>query len=328
MAAYAKAQPGEGGGSPGFLDPWNFAGLALVVIPTLYALVVSRDASATQGMYLHGVLNTAAFGVLITSGIARQITLTVTYDESKRDEYTKLHKQRHTFVNALAMVPAYAALYIGQRTRNGSSLSAVNTGLALAFAALLVLNFFIWMLKKTQFTTLLSWSTGAISLASTTMLIVDNPGPTVIHHYLGIIAVFMYQFLVLRFFVKYGYSNGYSTFKKTETIGEVSQGLLKILLVPVTYIGDLYKAFTYPKTKNTSTQGKPVLKYYDHIIWGFSTLGVSLASIFTGMQLFNEWYGNGDYTTTLYALVFTGLASFVVTFISLIFYFNSDHKTK
>ena len=104
--------------------------------------------------------------------------------------------------------------------------------------------------------------------------------------------------------------------------------MLKILLVPVTYIGDLYKAFTYPKTKNTSTQGKPVLKYYDHIIWGFSTLGVSLASIFTGMQLFNDWYGNGDYTTTLYALVFTGLASFVVTFISLIFYFNSDHKTK
>ena len=317
MAAYQRASKNQRG-SPGFLDGWNLAGLVLVVVPTIYALMVSMDATVTEAMYLHGILNVGAFGVLIASGIARQITLTVTYDQSKRQEYIKLHKQRHTFVNALAMVPAYAALLIGQRARNGSKLSTTNWVLAFCFAGLLVLNFFLWMLRKTQITTILAWTTGALSLASTTLLILDNPGPSVIHHYLGITTVFMYQFLILRFFVKYGYSSGYSTFKKTENLSDVTRGLLWILLVPVTYIGDLYKALTYKKETTKSNQRKPVLKYYDHIIWGFATLGVSLGAVFTGIALFSDWYGDADYVAILNIVLYTGLASFLVAFISIV----------
>ena len=304
-------------GKINFLDTVNWAALVLVVGATVYAIILSHDTTVTEAMYLHGLLNVGAFGVLISLGIAKQIVLTVKYkteeEKQNKDAYSEQHKKRHTFVNALAMVPAYAALYIGQRARNGQHLSLVNDVLALCLAGLVILNFFVWILQdtKNQFTAFLAWSTGVLSLISTIYLIADNPGPHVTHHYLGITTVFMYQLLILRFFVKYGYES-YNTFNETVTPGQYAAGLFKIAFVPVYVCYGFVGIFEKEDKKAQETpNNKIVLKYNDHIIWGFATLGVSIAAIVTGIALYGEWYRQGDHETSLYAVMGGGLGSLV-----------------
>ena len=310
-----------------FLDTVNWAALVFVVGATVYAIILSHDTTVTEAMYLHGLLNVGAFGVLISLGIAKQIVLMLKYridtkkgkpvkvwTKGEKEAYSEQHKKRHTFVNALAMVPAYAALYIGQRARNGQHLSLVNDVLALCLAGLVILNFFVWILQdtKNQFTAFLAWSTGVLSLISTIYLIADNPGPNVTHHYLGITTVFMYQLLILRFFVKYGYES-YNTLKETVTLSQYAAGLFKIAFVPV-YV--LYGFIGISEKEDKKAQETPnnkiVLKYNDHIIWGFATLGVSIAAIVTGIALYGEWYRQGDHETSLYAVMGGGLGSLVL----------------
>jgi len=321
-------------GKVNFLDTVNWTALLLVVGATVYAIILSHDADATvtKAMYLHGLLNVGAFGVLISLGIAKQIVLTVKYkteeEKQNKDAYKEQHKKRHTFVNALAMVPAYAALYIGQRARNGQHLSLVNDVLALCLAGLVILNFFVWILQdtKNQFTAFLAWSTGVLSLISTIYLIADNPGPHVTHHYLGITTVFMYQLLILRFFVNYGYKEkSYYTFKETVTLSQYTAGLFKIAFVPVYVCYGFIRIFKKEEKKAQETpNNKIVLKYNDHIIWGFTTLFVSIAAIVTGIALYGEWYRQGDHETSLYAVMGGGLGSLVLAiFFGVILNLNS-----
>ena len=326
-------------GKINFLDTVNWAALVLVVGATVYAIILSHDTTVTEAMYLHGLLNVGAFGVLISLGIAKQIVLTLKYwidtkkgkpvkvwTEEEKEAYSEKHKKRHTFVNALAMVPAYAALYIGQRARNGQHLSLVNDVLALCLAGLVVLNFCVGVLEnpssvlakkfliipKNRLTAFLAWSTGVLSLISTIYLIADNPGPNVTHHYLGITTVFMYQLLILRFFVKYGYES-YNTLKETVTLSQYAAGLFKIAFVPVYVCYGFAGIFEKEDKKAQETpNNKIVLKYNDHIIWGFATLGVSIAAIVTGIALYGEWYRQGDHETSLYAVMGGGLGSLVL----------------
>ena len=325
-------------GEVNFLDAVNLTALFLVVGATVYAIILSHDADATvtKAMYLHGLLNVGAFGVLISLGIAKQIVLTVKYkteeEKKNKDAYKEQHKKRHTFVNALAMVPAYAALYIGQRARNGQNLSLVNDVLALCLAGLVVLNFFVWILQETknQYTALLAWSTGMLSLISTVYLIADNPGPHVTHHYLGITTVFMYQLLILRFFVRYGYKKkSYNTFKETVTRSQYAAGLFKIAFVPVyVYYGFIRIFWKEEKEAQETENDKIVLKYNDHIIWGFSTLFVSIAAIVTGIALYGEWYRQGDHETSLYAVMGGGLGAFVVAIFSIVYLSATKSEVK
>ena len=325
-------------GEVNFLDTVNLTALLLVVGATVYAIILSHDADATvtKAMYLHGLLNVGAFGVLISLGIAKQVVLMVKYkteeEKENKDAYKEQHKKRHTFVNALAMVPAYAALYIGQRARNGQHLSLVNDVLALCLAGLVVLNFFVWILQdtKNQFTALLAWSTGVLSLISTIYLIADNPGPNVTHHYLGITTVFMYQLLILRFFVKYGYKKkSYNTFKETVTPSQYAAGLFKIAFVPVYVYYGFIRIFKKEEKEAQETENdKIVLKYNDHIIWGFSTLCVSIAAIVTGIALYGEWYRQGDHETSLYAVMGGGLGAFVVAIFSIVYLSATKSKVK
>jgi len=270
-------------------------------------------------MYIHGVLNVAAFGVLISSGISKQVVLTMKHVFGQNsDHYMKNHKQRHTFVNALAMVPAYAALYVGQRARNNQELDEHHEIIALTLWSLIVTNFLLWVYEKRQkspTTALLAWSTGALSVVSTVFLVLDNPGPSVTHHYLGIATIFMYQAIILRFFVNYGYHKKYNNFEEGKTVS----GLIRLVLIPLSYLEDFYNVFIrkgpLPKKKQPSG---PVLVYYDHILWGFATFGLSLAAMVTGIPLYKEWYKEGDHQMSLYLLLFLGLVTWSLTLVALV----------
>ena len=273
----------------------------------------------SEAMYIHGVLNVAAFGILVSSGISKQVVLTMKYTlKQDSDNYMKYHKQRHTFVNALAMVPAYAALYIGQRARNNQELAEYHDIVALTLWGLIGTNFFLWVYEKRQkspTTALLAWSTGALSVVSTVLLVLDNPGPSITHHYLGITTIFMYQAIILRFFVNYGYHKKFNNFEEGKTVS----GLIRLVLIPLSYLEDFYNVFIrkgpLPKKKQPSG---PVLVYYDHILWGFATFGVSLAAMVTGIPLYKEWYKEGDHQMSLYLLLFLGLVTWSLTLVAFV----------
>ena len=306
-------------GSAGFLDPFNWVVLAITVALTCTIVVMSWDASRSEAMYLHGVLNVVAFAMMVAIGISKQIALVMKWKKNP-DEYMTQHKQRHTFVNALAMVPAYAALYIGQRARSQpGDLSIANQVLAVLLVALVALNFGFCVANISsnhRWATYLAWTTGAVSAASTALLIADGPPPEVTHHYLGITAIFMYQAILLRFFVSYGFEKDDMKSAKMTHFreGRTLYGLGWLVASPVAYIGDgmrMLRGWENARPTPSKTKAK-VGKYLDHIIWGFGTLGVALGAIFTGISLYTDWYLLDDHGTHLYALAWAGLGAFIL----------------
>jgi len=306
-------------GSSGFLDPFNWIVLVITVVLTCYILAMSWDAPKSEAMYLHGILNVAAFAMMVAIGISKQIALVMKWKKNP-EKYMTQHKQRHTFVNALAMVPAYAALYIGQRARSlPDKLSQANQILAIALVALVTLNFFLCVSslgKSRKLSTYFAWGTGAVSAASTALLIADGPPPENTHHYLGITAVFMYQAILLRFFVSYAYEeDDMKNAKKTHfREGKTLQGLAWLAFSPIAYLGDgarMLRGWTGVRATPSKSK-KAVGKYLDHIIWGFATFGVALGAVFTGIALYEEWYGTEEHTTHLFALAGAGLGAFVI----------------
>lgn len=305
-------------GTADFLDPFNWAALLFTVGLTSATVYLSWDATLSEAMYLHGVLNVVAFAMMISMGISKQVALVLKWKKDP-ENYLKHHKQRHTFMNALAMVPVYAALYIGQRARSQpDGLGIANNILALSLVSLVFLNFALCIFQINQarkWATPLAWGTGAVSAVSTVLLITEGPPPSVTHHYLGIAAVFMYQAIILRFFVSYGFEKDDMKSAKMTHFreGKTLYGLFWLVLSPLAYLGDGIRMLRgWNNVKGTpSTSTSKVGKYLDHIVWGFATLGIAIGAVVTGIALYGDWYGTEGYQDHLYAIMGLGLSAFV-----------------